>query len=288
MTSLRATAVAVFAALPFMAACNGCNGGDLVCDNAGHCQICDSFGCHDANQGTTAGTTSGGGGTGGHASTGTNTGSTTATGTGSTGSGSTCDPSTMACDCKVKSDCPSTEYCINGHCLAGCDHDFQCGVGKVCDNGACVNGCSATAPCATGYVCTNGACEVDTSHPQCTSPTDCGGMPCVNGLCTTGCKTNTDCGAGKLCDAGTHTCFDDPTPKPLCGGMMMCPGAGQVCGPDGYCHYPCSTVAECKLHDSRFVACDMSICKTQDELMPQCDLANPCPNGQSCISNHCY
>ena len=284
MKSLRAPIAALFAALPFMAACNGCGGGNLVCDSAGNCQICDAYGCHDANKGTTGSTASGSGGTG-SASTGSN--ATTTTGTGSTSSGAMCNAATEVCDCVTKSDCPSNLYCLGGHCLAGCDHDFQCGAGKVCANGECVVGCSATSPCVTGYTCVSGACEVDTSHPECTTAADCGGMPCVGGLCTTSCTTNTDCGEGKLCDASTHTCFTDPTPKPLCGGSMMCPGVGQVCLADGYCHYPCNTLNDCKLIDNRFVACDMMICKTQEEINPQCDLSNPCPMGQNCISNKC-
>jgi hypothetical protein len=288
MTSLRAPIAALFLALPLMAGCNGCNGGDLVCDDNGRCQICDAYGCHDANQGSGVGgspsTTSqgGSGGTGGSGSS-----MQTVTGTGGAGGGPTCVGTDVVCGCSSKSDCPSDEYCIDGLCLDGCNHDFECGSGKVCADGKCVDGCSDNAPCAAGYVCVGGGCEVDTSNPQCTSPSDCGGMPCVNGLCTTGCMTNAECPSGELCSATTHTCFDDPTPKPLCNGSMMCPGQGQVCGADGYCHYPCSNLTECKLIDNRFVACDMSICKTEEEIDPECDLDHPCPGTAVCVSNAC-
>jgi hypothetical protein len=68
---------------------------------------------------------------------------------------------------------------------------------------------------------------------------------------------------------------------------MPCP-APEVCEADGFCHYPCSSVAQCKLYDNRFVACDMGICKTQEEVNPQCTMTMPCPAGQTCISNTCF
>src|SRR4051812_37300131 len=86
MTSLRAPLAAFFLALPLMAGCNGCGGGDLVCDDSGHCQICDGYGCHDANQGpSTTGSASASGGAGG--------GQSTVTGTGGTGGNTSCEPS---------------------------------------------------------------------------------------------------------------------------------------------------------------------------------------------------
>jgi hypothetical protein len=286
---LGSSIAALFLALPLMAGCNGCNGGDLVCDAQGECQICDAYGCHDANQGSGtigSGTISSGtigsasGGAGGNAST-------TVTGTGGAGGNVSCDPQVVVCGCTLNTDCPSGQYCLDNLCLDGCNFDFECGSGKVCADGKCVASCSDTSPCPTGYACVSGACQIDATNPQCTSPADCGGMPCVDNLCTTGCTANTDCPSGQLCSSQTHTCFDDPSPKPLCGGNLQCPGQGQVCGTDGYCHYPCTDLPQCKLIDTRFVACEDSICKTKEEVSPQCDLDNPCPPPQSCISNTC-
>lgn len=278
MASARVAAtVAAFFGLPLATACNGCDG-ELVCDANNHCQICNAYGCHDADPGSTSGI--GNGGSGGSAST-------TSTVSPTTTTGGACDPTTTTCACTVKADCPADLYCIDGLCLEGCNHDFECGAGNVCADGKCTPGCNDMVPCDTGYACVNGACQPDPTNPECTTPTDCNGQPCVDGLCTTGCNVNADCPSGKLCNDATHTCFDDPTPKPLCGGSEMCPGQGQVCGADGYCHYPCSSVQECKLIDNRFVACDESICKTEEEVNPECDLDNPCPNGKSCVSNKC-
>lgn len=272
-------ALATLFGLPLATACNGCDG-ELVCDANNNCQICNAYGCHDADPGSTSGIGDGGSGA---------TGSTSSTGVveTSSSSGGSCDPATTTCACTQKSDCPSDLYCIDGLCLEGCNFDFECGPGNVCADGKCTAGCSPTVACETGYTCVNGACQIDPANPECTTPTDCNGLPCVDGLCTTACTVNTDCPEGKLCNSATGTCFDDPTPKPLCNGNETCPGANQVCGADGYCHYPCNNVQECKLIDNRFVACDQSICKTEEEVNPECDLDNPCPNGASCVSNKC-
>jgi hypothetical protein len=68
---------------------------------------------------------------------------------------------------------------------------------------------------------------------------------------------------------------------------VKCTGVGQQCAADGYCHYACSNVPECKLHDSRFVACDEGYCKTAEEVEPECTIDHPCKAGKNCISNKC-
>jgi hypothetical protein len=47
------------------------------------------------------------------------------------------------------------------------------------------------------------------------------------------------------------------------------------------------TTQECKLIDNRFEACDMGVCKTIEEIAPECTLSMPCPDGLDCISNQC-
>jgi hypothetical protein len=93
---------------------------------------------------------------------------------------------------------------------------------------------------------------------------------------------------GQVCDGATGTCIPDPSPKPACGASMTCP-QGQECLTDGFCHYPCTSVTDCKLIDNRFVACSgtPNVCKTDQEVNPQCTLTMPCPVGKSCISNTC-
>jgi hypothetical protein len=67
---------------------------------------------------------------------------------------------------------------------------------------------------------------------------------------------------------------------------MPCP-SGEICEADGFCHYPCTTLAQCAVIDTRFVACTDGVCKTQQEVNPQCSLKVPCPLGKACISNTC-
>ena len=254
--------------------CGGCDDASLTCDAEGkNCQICDGYGCHPADPNTAGGT----GGAGGSAVT-----TSTSTGT------PACDPTQTTCPCDAENKCDSGTQCVNGLCVAGCDFTYECGADKVCVNGQCAPGCDAENPCAAGYTCTAGACIVDPSNPQCSAAVPCpAGQLCASGLCTSACNGNADCPSGQICNAGTGTCISDPSPKPACGDTVKCTGQGQECADDGYCHYPCTTVPECKLHDSRFVACDKGICKTAEEVEPECTIDNPCKAGKNCISNKC-
>jgi hypothetical protein len=129
----------------------------------------------------------------------------------------------------------------------------------------------------------------DQNNPQCSESAPCSdGATCVNGFCTTTCATNADCGPGTVCDGGAHACIPDTSPKPACSETVKCTGIGQECLSDGYCHYRCDTTDACKKIDSRFVACDQSVCKTAEEVAPQCSLEMPCMEaGLDCISNRC-
>lgn len=254
--------------------CGGCDEASLNCDAAGeNCVICDGYGCHPADPNVTGGT----GGSGGSA------------GTATTGTGpAACDPAKTTCPCDATTTCGAGTQCLGGLCVDGCDFTYECGAAKVCVNGQCAPGCDPESPCAAGYTCTAGACLVDPSNPECSVSVPCtGGETCVGGLCTSICSTNTDCAAGEICNAATGSCIADPSPKAGCGDTVMCTGVGQQCAADGYCHYACTTVPECKLHDSRFVACDQGICKTAEEVEPECTIDNPCAAGKNCISNKC-
>lgn len=254
---------------------SGCGGNDdhVVCDAQGqNCQICDAYGCRPATGNT--------GGSGG--------GTVSSSDTGGTGGGPACDPSTTTCPCDAGGKCADGKSCVDGLCIDGCDFTYQCGAGKVCDNGACVPSCDTTHPCNAGLTCQNGACVPDPNNPACGPNNPCpSGQICgANGQCTTTCTANSQCGAGAICDGSTGQCVPDPSPQPICNAQKACPEP-QVCQTDGFCHYPCSTDAKCKLYDNRFVKCDQGICKTDEEVNPQCTLANPCPAGKTCVSNKC-
>lgn len=283
------------AALPFLGAgCGGCSDPSLECDENGeNCMICDAYGCHPADDGSGANgqgaNGTGANGTGANGSGGEGTGATGSGGDGQGGTGGAgCDPEVTTCTCE-DADCPSDLDCIEGLCLNGCNHTFECGLGKVCANGQCAIGCDDLTPCVqAGTTCDKGVCVPDPQNPQCTAETPCPGrQACVGGLCFAECEVHADCDEGFLCNTITGACMPDPSPTPLCDDQTTCPGVGQVCWSDGYCRYPCDNLQECKLIDNRFDACDMGICKTEEEIDPECDLDDPCPNGEDCISNEC-
>jgi hypothetical protein len=252
----------------------------------------------DTPPGTTTGsdgaggqsTSSGSGGSGG-ASAETTLGGEGGFNEGGAGGAASCDPAQTTCPCEADSTCAEPgRQCVNGLCVdASCSFSYECGAGKVCANGACVSGCGDSTPCATGYRCDKGICRVDPNNPTCSPEQPCvgEGLRCEDGLCVTACTTNAECGAGLLCDASIGACVPDPTPKPGCNADKPCMGAGQECKDDGYCHYPCGTLTDCKLIDSRFAVCGGSVCMTQSEANPECTFDHPCPNGQDCISNKC-
>jgi hypothetical protein len=250
---------------------NGCTGPEssIQCDANGiNCFICDGTSCRPANPTVTASSSSssGGGGAGGEAP---------------------CDPNVTTCGCASNTDCPSDLSCIDGLCIVGCNNSFECGAGKVCVNGKCEIGCNDQKPCESGYLCQKGYCAPDGANPQCAAEKQCAaGTICVDGICQLECDENTDCVAGEVCDATSGSCILDPSPTPSCGPDKPCLGAAQ-CGADGYCHYGCMNLTECKLVDSRFFACDLGICKTEEEVNPECTLKKPCPAGKDCVSNQC-
>jgi hypothetical protein len=258
--------------------CGGCDDAALTCDAQGqNCVICDGYGCHPADPNVTGGGANGSGGA---------TSVTVAT---STGTGTpVCDATQTTCPCDATTKCEGSTQCLNGLCVAGCDFTYECGAAKVCVNGQCAPGCDAQTPCAAGYTCSAGACIVDPSNPECSAAVPCpSGESCVGGLCTSACAANADCAAGEICNAGTGTCVSDPSPKAACSDTVKCTGIGQQCATDGYCHYPCASVPECKQHDNHFVACDQGICKTAEEVEPECTIESPCKDGKNCISNKC-
>jgi hypothetical protein len=288
----RLAAVAGFMAVS-STGCGGCDDTSLQdCPKSigpGKC-ICDSLGCRPASGSSLPGL----GGSGGSATTTTATGG-ASTGGSTTGSSTTtttssapgCDPNQAACPCDAKGQCPTGKACVSGLCIAGCNFTYECGAGKVCANGACVPGCDSTHGCSTGYQCVSGACLPDPANPQCSTQNPCPSPEiCQSGLCTSQCSSNSQCADGEVCDGATQTCIPDPSPKPVCSTAMPCP-ANEVCEADGFCHFPCTSLSQCALIDNRFVACAAGVCKTSQEVNPQCTLTMPCPLSKSCISNTC-
>jgi hypothetical protein len=254
--------------------CGGCNDSTVQCDeNGANCLICDGYGCHPADPDPGAG----------------------GAGQGNTGQGGAgdvepaCDASLTTCPCDESDECEGGTRCIDGLCIAGCDFSYECGADRVCVNGQCAAGCDGDTPCAQpGTVCDKGVCVVDPANPACSDTKPCGsaGEICVGGLCTTPCQANADCADGEICSATTGACIADPSPQPGCG-STTCSAQLQQCMADGYCHYPCDTTLDCQRIDTRLIECQAGICKTREELAPECTVDRPCPNGEDCISNEC-
>jgi len=245
----------------------------------------------DVTGSTTAST-----GTGGSGGESTSSASGGAGGAGGSGGASPCDAATATCPCKLQGECGESALCVDGLCITPCDFSYQCGGGKVCANGECVTKCDGAFPCEAGYKCTKGICVPDPANPQCGAGAPCtGGEMCVGGLCTTACSKNADCGAGEVCDWSSGSCIQDPSAQPVCTTTDECKSVTpQVCGGDGFCHFVCDPasadmgVGQCKAIDSRFVKCDNGVCKTQEEVSPECTTQNPCKEaGKDCISNKC-
>ncbi|MBK6515398.1 MAG: hypothetical protein IPG04_15070 [Polyangiaceae bacterium] len=249
-----------------------CNDGSdgYQCDEE---KCCDEWGCYpidDDGQGGSDGT--GGFGSGGAAQ---------------GGAPAACDPALFVCACGDSSECALGLACLDGQCLEACTFDYECADGQVCADGRCVAACDAESPCAPGTFCQGGGCLVDDAYVECASASDCAGGACVAGLCTTLCASNAGCPEGELCDAASGSCFADPTPTPACDEVTPCAGDAQSCFDDGYCHYGCVVVEDCKLIDARFDACDEGVCKTAEELSPACSFELPCADGSPCVSNQC-
>lgn len=254
--------------------CGGCNDSSVQCDDNGeHCLICDGYGCHAADPDPGAGGAGqGGAGQGGQG-----------------GAEPACDAELTTCPCDQDESCADGTRCIEGLCIAGCDFSYECGADRVCVNGQCAVGCDGDTPCVqAGTVCDKGVCVLDPANPACSDTEPCGnaGELCVDGLCTTACQTHADCAEDEICNAATGVCIADPSPRPGCG-STACAAQGQQCMADGYCHYPCSTAQTCQLIDNRFVDCQAGICRTREEVAPQCTIDRPCPSGKDCISNKC-
>jgi hypothetical protein len=246
----------------------------------------------DVTGGMTAST--GTGGSGGSA--GSSTASGGEGGGGGAGGASPCDSATAACPCKLQGECGDGALCVDGLCITPCDFSYQCGGDKVCANGECVTKCDGAFPCEAGYKCTKGICVPDPASPQCGAGVPCpSGEMCVGGLCTTACSKNADCGPGEVCEWSSGSCIEDPSAQPVCTMTAECKSViPQVCGQDGFCHFVCDPatvdmgVGQCKSIDSRFVKCDNGVCKTQEEVSPECTTQQPCKEvGKDCISNKC-
>jgi hypothetical protein len=204
-------------------------------------------------------------------------------------------------DCTVLA---TDRACVDGEC--GCRSEFHCAAGQTCENGKCVgcltdcankcggadDGCGGTCddPCETGHWCNDQACEACDSDQHCGA--DC--LDCTaatNDLCAGTCQNGAclypegACGFCLTCD-GQGNCVDVPAgedPFEDCAGEPPC---GQVCGGDGGCVFPDSSVVcglDCQRCDGDgncIADCDQAECR-QNVWDCQC---HPMPTALTCGS----
>jgi hypothetical protein len=124
----------------------------------------------------------------------------------------------------------------------------------------CNCGGSSLVPCGdAGEFCVcSGYGDCQTVDPG----TGGGGIGTGGASSSTGSSTGGAGGAGGKSSTTSSggTGGDITTGDLTCNADKPCP-APQVCLPDGYCHYPCTDLTECKQIDNRFTACVDGYCE---------------------------
>lgn len=104
------------------------------------------------------------------------------------------------CDsvCQIKSECPSSLDCIDGHCRkTACASETNCTcpltpTPTTTPIPACNNICTDNKVCPSGLECINGNCR----NLSCITKTDCN---CPNPVCDDSCTTNSECPSDLSC-----------------------------------------------------------------------------------------
>jgi formylglycine-generating enzyme required for sulfatase activity len=145
--------------------------------------------------------------------------------------------------CRYTSECPESQVCRAGLCIAECLTSVDCAAGESCVNQACVEGRSDAGKSGSGAACIY--------NSDCVSPN-----VCKLGLCRNACNADVDCNAGDRCvnhgcvtpgtsatgpDAGCipSTCQERSKNCGVtddgCGGVIACGTcpSGETCGGGG-------------------------------------------------------
>ncbi len=116
---------------------------------------------------------------------------------------STPTPTSTPLSCKIDTDCPPTQICLDQVCQqVGCSVENPCPTPRLCVEGICVPPtCTTNVDCTPPAICDQGACQV----VPCTVDDDCPtGNVCSDGKCVPG-PTATP----------THTAPPTPTSTPV-------------------------------------------------------------------------
>ena len=196
-------------------------------------------------------------------------------------------------ECRLSSDCPLNEQCIEGRCLAECREDRDCAASETCADKKCIakippaRVCQFARQCMENETCRAGICEEVSLQGSDLEPYDAGvpvgndggtmgqGLPygavcsaaseCASGFClgatgegrcTVMCSTNSDC-------VYPDQCIDVPNSGRFCGVLPTAGATGS----------PCSSPDDC----------ESGICITPDNVCTrECSGFSSCPTGMTC------
>ena len=151
---------------------------------------------------------------------------------------------TSPSECRLASDCPAQQFCVQGLCVAECREDRDCATGEACRAGRCrpreatERLCASALECDVGETCAAGLCTPvrfvgsDPGTPDAGVPDAGGGLlpygavcerasACESGLCLA--PTGSSSGRCTRACAGDGECqYPDR--------CLDVPGAGRLCG----------------------------------------------------------
>lgn len=215
----------------------------------------------------------------------------------------TCDPEAETAHCGLDTACGGL-----GVCQPRCSFDEAC-EGGICVHGRCVAGTGTDSPgLSPGDPEEGGGGDLDDPPisedgrvAECLTNLDCAdeGVRCEDGTCIPYeiCATDEECGEGTYCQRGQC--------RPFCTVDDECPG-DQTCDGDGRCSaepedVACRSTEQCEPCESCiFGVCTVSeyFCREDDDCgidklcrngfcTYECEAAEDCPRGQSCIDMVC-
>ncbi|MBN2493611.1 MAG: hypothetical protein JXR96_03380 [Deltaproteobacteria bacterium] len=167
--------------------------------------------------------------------------------------------------CRVDTDCPGNEMCIDGRCSSGCP-ELPCEDGELCHQGRCYAEDCQTRSCpGVGIICVDEQCL----------GTDCIGVTCPQGeRCAAGRCYPIDCET-KTCAGYGEVCVDDICLEALCLGVE-CPEGEQCAG--GRCYPDACADRTCEAGE---------VCV--DDTCVEAGCAGvACPPGQRCADGSCW
>lgn len=182
-------------------------------------------------------------------------------------------------ECRLASDCPARQFCVQGLCVAECREDRDCEDGEACRAGRCQARearerlCASALDCEVGETCSAGVCQV----VRFVGDAGAGGQPTDAGTSTPDGGSGVDAGPvglpyGAVCAAASE-CASNLCLGPTGEDTGRCT---RTCGADTDCAYPdrCLEIPGAG-----------RLCAQEATGLP---VGAPCPNGpETCASGLC-